>query len=124
MATNLHGLRTVVYTTTDLQATKEWYSKAFGIEPYFDEVFYVGFNVGGYELGLHPAESTPKGSGYGGTAYWGVDDAEAAYNNLIAAGATALEKPTEVGGGIVVATVADPWGNSLGIIYNPHFKLP
>ena len=121
MPTNLHGLLTVVYTTTALQAAKEWYSKAFGIEPYFDEVFYVGFNVGGYELGLHPAEDTPQG--YGGTAYWGVDDAEAAYNSLIAAGATSLEKPTEVGGGIVVATVKDPWGNELGVIYNPHFKL-
>jgi len=123
MSTTLHGLRTVVYTTTDLQAAKEWYSKAFGIKPYFDEVFYVGFNVGGYELGLHPAENTPQGTGYGGTCYWGVDDVEAAYTALIAAGATSLETPTEVGGGIVVATVADPWGNALGVIYNPHFKL-
>lgn len=123
MALNLHGLRTVVYTTTEISKAKDWYRNVLGIEPYFDEVFYVGFNVGGYELGLHPAEDTPEGSGYGGTAYWGVDDVHKAYDELLAAGATSLEKPAEVGGGIVVASVRDPWGNSFGIIYNPHFTL-
>jgi len=43
---------------------------------------------------------------------------------LLQLGATAHEAPTEVGGGIVVATVKDPWGNPFGIIHNPHFKLP
>jgi lactoylglutathione lyase len=122
MPLNLHGLRTVVYTTTDLSKTKDWYRNILGIEPYFDEVFYVGFNVGGYELGIHPAEETPEG-GYGGTAYWGVDDVEKAYNELLSAGATPMEKPADVGGGIVVASVRDPWGNPFGVIYNPHFSL-
>jgi lactoylglutathione lyase len=53
-----------------------------------------------------------------------VDDAESAYDKLIAAGAMPIEKPTDVGEGVVVATVKDPWGNLLGIIKNPHFKLP
>ena len=48
------GLRTVVYKVSDLGRAKAWYTKVLGIEPYFDEPFYVGFNVGGYELGLDP----------------------------------------------------------------------
>jgi lactoylglutathione lyase len=124
MSVNLHGLRTVVYMVTDVAKAKEWYSNAFGIQPYFDEPFYVGFNIGGYELGLHPADADTIPSGLGGTAYWGVDNAQDAFDSLIAAGATSLEEPSDVGGGIVAAAVRDPWGNPLGIIYNPHFKLP
>jgi hypothetical protein len=29
-----------------------------------------------------------------------------------------------VGGNIKVATVADPFGNMIGLIENPHFELP
>jgi lactoylglutathione lyase len=39
-------------------------------------------------------------------------------------GATSHENPVNVGGEIMVGTVKDPWGNVLGIIYNPEFKLP
>ena len=48
------GLRTVIYRVRDLAAAKAWYANAFGVQPYFDEPFYVGFDIGGYELGLHP----------------------------------------------------------------------
>jgi len=124
MSVKLHGLRTVVYMVPDLAQAKEWYCSNFGIEPYFDEPFYVGFTVGGYELGLHPYDENGNAHSIGGTAYWGVDDVAEAYNKLIAAGATPLEAPANVGGDIVIASVRDPWGNPLGIIYNPHFKLP
>lgn len=124
MSVNLHGLRTVVYMVSDIAKAKEWYSNAFGIQPYFDEPFYVGFNVGGYELGLHPADAAATPSGVGGTAYWGVDNVQKSFDTLIAAGALTLDEPSDVGGGIVAAAVRDPWGNPLGIIYNPHFKLP
>jgi hypothetical protein len=30
----------------------------------------------------------------------------------------------DVGGGIKVAAVLDPFGNAFGIIENPHFQLP
>lgn len=123
MSVKLHGLRTVVYMVPDLAKAKEWYTTAFGITPYFDEPFYVGFNVGGYELGLHPAEGHQPATTLGGTVYWGVDDVQKSFDELLAAGATTLEPPSDVGGGIVVATLADPWGNPIGIIYNPHFKL-
>jgi lactoylglutathione lyase len=120
----LLGLRTVVYMVPDLATAKEWYNNVLGITPYFDEVFYVGYNVGGYELGLHPAEEAATKGNHGGTAYWGVENVQEVYDRLLAAGATTAEEPTEVGGGIVIASVYDPWNNPFGIIYNPHFSLP
>jgi predicted enzyme related to lactoylglutathione lyase len=121
---HFQGLRTVIYHAPDLAKTKAWYTKALGIEPYFDQPFYVGFNVAGYELGLDPdASSTPGGKG-GVIAYWGVSDAEAGFRRLIELGATERSAVLEVGEGIRVATVFDPFGNIFGIIENPHFKLP
>ena len=120
---NFQGLRTVIYHAPDLARTKAWYSEVLGIEPYFDQPFYVGFNVGGYELGLDPdASSTPGGNG-GVAAYWGVVDAEATFRRLIELGAKERSAVQEVGEGIRVATVFDPFGNILGVIENPHFKI-
>ena len=118
------GLRTVIYHAPDLEKAKTWYAKALGIEPYFDQPFYVGFNVGGYELGLDPdASSTPGGKG-GAVAYWGVTNAEESLRRLVSLGATERSAVQEVGEGIRVATVFDPSGNIFGIIENPHFKVP
>ena len=118
----IKGLRTTIYKVTDLARAKAWYAQAFGITPYFDEPFYVGFNVGGFELGLDPDAPATIGPG-GVLTYWAVDDVDAAYARLIGLGATRHEEPKEVGGGIKVATVLDPFGNILGLIFNPHFDL-
>lgn len=115
------GLRTAIYNVGDIQEAREWYSRMLGVNPYFDEPFYVGFNVGGYELGLDPDVSGVT-TGDGVVAYWGVGDAKAAYVRALGLGAQAHSEPREVGGGIIVATVKDPWGNVFGIIENPHFK--
>jgi predicted enzyme related to lactoylglutathione lyase len=111
------GLRTVIYPATDLAASKAWYEKLLGFAPYFDEPFYVGFNVGGYELGLVP-------DGEATETYWGVDKIQDAWQSMIDKGAQPKVEPNEVGGGIWVATLLDPQGNRVGIIENPHFKLP
>ena len=117
------GLRTASYYTPDLEQAKAWYTEVLGIEPYFAEPFYVGFNVGGFELGLHPdTEGGLEGLG-GNVAYWGVESAEQAYDRLIGLGASELSPVQEVGGGIKVGVVRDPFGNALGIIENPHFQI-
>lgn len=118
------GLRTTIYKVSDLDAAKEWYSKAFGTPPYFDEPFYVGFNIGGYELGLLPESTPPEPKGENVLSYWGVDDIDATLDHLMGLGASLYEKPTNVGGELVVAAIRDPWENIVGIIYNPDFKLP
>ena len=120
----LLGLRTVIYKVPDLARAKAWYSETFGISPYFDEPFYVGFNVGGYELGLDP-DTKKQGAGPGGAVgYWGVNGLAEMMNGLEKRGVTVRVPMHDVGEGIKVATIEDPFGNLIGLIENPHFKLP
>jgi predicted enzyme related to lactoylglutathione lyase len=118
------GLRTVKYEVQDIAKAKQWYSKVFGVEPYFDEpAYYVGYNIGGYELGLVPEPKSSTKRDAAGVAYWGVEDIGAEYKRLLELGATSVSDVQDVGGGILVAEVRDPFGNVLGVIYNPHFKV-
>lgn len=113
------GLRTVIYPSPDLAAAKAWYASVLEIQPYFNQPFYVGFAVGGFELGLLP-DAQPGTQGP--QPLWGVESIESAFARLLGLGATVIEPITEVGEGIKVAAVRDPFGNRLGIIENPHFN--
>jgi predicted enzyme related to lactoylglutathione lyase len=117
------GLRTVIYHVRDLSGAKEWYSTVLDVRPYFDEPFYVGFDVGGFELGLQPEEPGGSRASTGVVAYWGVEDADVAFERLLEFGATKDSGVQDVGGDIRVATVLDPYGNVLGVVENPHFLL-
>ncbi|HUP91831.1 MAG TPA: VOC family protein [Solimonas sp.] len=112
------GLRTAIYPVTDLAKAKAWYSEVLGTPPYFDQPFYVGYQVGGFELGLNP-DGTPGASGV--TAYWGVADAGAELARLVGLGGKVHEKLHDVGGGIKVGSVLDPFGNVFAVIQNPQF---
>ena len=117
-----NGLRTVIYPVGDLARAKAWYSVLLGQEPYFDEPFYVGYTVGGFELGLDPNGVAAASAG-GPVAYWGVPDIDAAFRRLRERGAGERVPIQDVGDGIRTATVTDPFGNALGIIQNPHFSV-
>ena len=119
----LQGLRTAAYQVKELDKAKVWYAKVLGLQPYFDQPFYVGFNVGGFELGLVPAEDTKPNRAPAGIAYWGVADAQAAYKRLVELGASGFEPIQDVGEGILIGAVRDPFGNVLGVIQNPNFKI-
>jgi predicted enzyme related to lactoylglutathione lyase len=121
MTASLLGLRTNIYKVTDLTRAKAWYAKLFGIEPYFDEPFYVGFNVGGFELGLDPDVSEQKPGPGGSVTYWGVGSMDDTMASLKKSGATIHSDAREVGEGIKVASIEDPFGNVVGLIENPHF---
>jgi predicted enzyme related to lactoylglutathione lyase len=112
------GLRTAIYPAPDLAAAKRWYSEVLGQAPYFDQPFYVGYSVGGFELGLIP-DAQPGTAGP--QPLWGVADIESAVARLLELGASVLEPVADVGEGIKVAAVRDPFGNRFGIIQNPHF---
>jgi len=113
------GLRSHILDTPDLEATKAWYTEVVGHGPYFDEPFYVGFDVGGFELGLLPTQDPPYPAG--GEAYWGVADIRDAWERLLTHGAEPAHEITDVGEGILMAVVVDPGGNRIGIIENAHF---
>lgn len=108
-------LRTVIYYVTDLQQSKKWYADLLGKAPYFDEPFYVGFDIDGCELGLHPWDETVV-KGNQTVTHWAVTGIEDCVITMIQKGATVLYKVAEVGGGIKVATIIDPWGNAVGLI--------
>jgi predicted enzyme related to lactoylglutathione lyase len=116
------GLRAVVYGVSDIEKAKTWYTSVLGEPPYFDQPFYVGFNVAGYELGLDPNASPVSAGSAGVVACWGVDDIQREYERLLSLGAKALVPVTDVGGDILTATVIDPFGNIFGLIRNPHFQ--
>lgn len=117
------GLRTLVFDVSDLSAAKNFYAEVVGKPPYFDEPFYVGFNIGGYELGLRPAEGTQQPGVGGATAYLDAADVDGTMARVVALGAKIKEAAEDVGGGIRAGSLIDPFGNVIGFIHNPHFKL-
>lgn len=119
MAITLQGLRTVIYPSPDLDAAKDWWTGVLGAEPYFDQPFYVGYEVAGYELGLLPDGDPADGA----LVYWGVYHVASAVDAVVAEGATVHTPATEVGDDIVTATVRTPTGAILGFIFNPHFHV-
>ncbi len=112
----LRSLRTCIYQVYDLALAKEFYSQALGKDPYFDEPYYVGFEVDGHELGLDPDVSKRPPGGSGVIGYWRVEDINAAWQHLTTIGATSIELPHSVGVDLQVSIVADPFGNYIGLI--------
>lgn len=119
---SFRGLRTAIYAVADLPRAKVWYADVLERAPYFDEEFYVGFNVGGFELGLVPEPDAPADRDAAGVAFWGVADATAACARLLAMGGVDHEPVQDVGGGVKIGAVKDPFGNVLGVVENPHFR--
>ncbi|TDD96695.1 VOC family protein [Actinomadura rubrisoli] len=130
----LRGFATISFWADDLDAAKRWYSELLGIEPYFERPgpdgrpAYYEFRVGDYqhELGLIDARFAPGGpptgsAPAGSIMYWHVDDLEGAVERLLSMGAKECEPRTERGHGFVTASVIDPFGNVLGVMYNPHY---
>jgi predicted enzyme related to lactoylglutathione lyase len=116
------GVETITYFVEDLKAAEAWYSKVLGVKANHSSPYYVGFTVAGDELGLHPVEDKKLASGGAPrqVAYWSVADVDAAMAHLTKSGAKVAEKVQEVGGGIKVAAVYDPFGNVFGVIENPR----
>ncbi|HWO59979.1 MAG TPA: VOC family protein [Umezawaea sp.] len=127
----LRGLTTVTFFAEDVPAAVAWYTEVLGIEPYFARPeqgtpLYVEFRIGDYqhELGILDARFAPharSAQAAGAMVYWHVDELEDSVERLIALGATLHDKPTEHGPGFVTASVVDPFGNVLGLMFNEHY---
>lgn len=111
----MKGLRSFILDVPDLALAKQLYTNVLGKEPHFDQPFYVGFDVGGYELGLVPAERKRA------ITYFGVDDIKQAIAHLTSRGFTVSDEPQDVGDGIITASLTDPFGNPIGLIRNLQF---
>ncbi|MBG0833341.1 VOC family protein [Planomonospora sp. ID67723] len=128
----LRGLTTVSFYADDLEAAKRWYTELLGLEPYFNRhgpdgsLGYVEFRLGDYqhELGIidsRYAPWRPSSGPAGAIVYWHVDDVQAVFEKLLAMGAVEHDRPVDRGKGFVTASVTDPFGNILGVMYNPHY---
>ena len=123
----LRGFTTISYWAADLEAAKRWYTELLGIEPYFHRPGYCEFRLGDYqhELGLIESTYAPFDTQAhvpaGALMYWHVDDVNATFHRLLSLGAKQLEAPLDRGQGYITASVVDPFGNILGIMYNPHY---
>ena len=111
----LQKLRTAIYHVNDLEKATQWYIDLTGIQPYFKELFYVGFDINGCELGLDP-DMTGIETGNHTVSYWSVEDIRAAVEKAVQSGAVIVQPITNVGGPIETAVVQDPFGNHLGFI--------
>ena len=108
------GIKTVIYPVKDITRAKELFRKLLGVEPYTDEPYYVGFRIGGQEIGLDP-----NGHTHGMTAYYHVDNIRYSLQSLADAGAQILQEIKDVGGGKLIATAKDPDGNIIGLLHTP-----
>ena len=112
--TTTDGIKTVLHPVSDLAKAKPVYAALLGVEPIADAPYYVGFEAAGQHIGLVPGGGPQDMTSP--VAYWHVPDIEAKLAEVIAAGATVREPAHDVGGGRLVATVADPDGNVLGLL--------
>lgn len=127
----LRGLTTVRLVADDVVAAAAWYTELLGVEPYFTRDVegvpaYVEFRIGDYqhELGIANARFVPQdgaGDAAGTLVYWHVDDVQGTFERLLSLGATVHEGLIERGPGFVTASVIDPFGNVLGVMYNQHY---
>jgi catechol 2,3-dioxygenase-like lactoylglutathione lyase family enzyme len=119
----IKALRTVIYPVSDVAKAKEFYTALTGAEPYYDQPYYIGYNVGGFELGLDPNRVVSHAEG-GQLGYWYVENIEKAYEHALSIGAKKRGDIQEVGEGIKVVAVEDPFGNPIGLMEDPSFKSP
>lgn len=122
----LRGLANISFYAEDLAAAQAWYTEVFGVAPYFIRPAYIEFRVGDYqhEFGLIDKRYMPSAAqaGPGGAVtYWHVDDVDASYQRLLSLGATSYEPVIKRGEGFITASVLDPFGNVLGVMYNQHY---
>ena len=123
----LRGLTTTSFFADDLDAAADWYTRLFGIEPYYKVPGgYIEFRIGDYEheFGIvqsgyapHDVHTGPAGA----ITYWAVDDLRTTLDRLTELGATPHDEPKVRGEGYVTASVVDPFGNVLGVMENAHY---
>ena len=111
-----HGMKTVIYPVKDIGQAKKLFGMLLGSEPTVDGPYYVGFKIGGQDIGL-----LPNGHAQGMNAplgYFHVDDIKKTLEALVKEGAQIQQQVKDVGAGRLVASVKDADGNSIGLLQN------
>ena len=106
----------ILYSVTDMTAAKKFFRELIGVDPYVDSPQYVGYKNGDLEIGLTPNRDARAP---GALPYWNVDDIAASVKGLVAAGGTIVQDVTDVGYGLLVASVKDSDGSTVGLRQMP-----
>jgi predicted enzyme related to lactoylglutathione lyase len=101
-------VKVLVYPSKDVESTKALFNTFFGVEPYADSPYYVGYRIGSMEVGIDP-------NGTEIIAYTEVEDAASSLQALVDAGASIVQEPKDVGGGMLIAQAKDASGNVIGL---------
>ncbi len=104
------GISLIVYPVKDIEQAKKLFGAFLGVEPYVDGAYYVGYKVGDHEVGLDPNATT-----IGPIAYREVSDIRKSLQELLDAGAQTQQDVRDVGGGLLIATVTDANGSTIGL---------
>ena len=131
-STALRGFATLNFWADDVAAARDWYAGFLGIPAYFERtdadgrLVYAEFRLGDYEaeMGIIDQRFAPPNAsaGPGGAVmHWHVDDLPATVEHLLSLGATEYQPVTDRGEGFATASVVDPFGNVLGVMYNQHY---
>ena|SRR5260221_9605150 len=108
------GVTTIIYPVKDAAQAKKLFTKLLGVEPYADQPYYIGYKVGGQDIGLDPNGHNTGMTGP--VAYYHVDDIKKSLQGLLDAGATVQQEVKDVGGGRLIAWARDVDGNPVGLI--------
>jgi len=111
------GLKSHIVRTSNIQTVSDWYEQVFQTKPYFQNEWYIGFEIAGYEFWIYKADIEAV-KNHSINIYWGVEDINGEYERIIWLGATSLCEIVDVGGGIKMADFEDPFGNFFWIIYH------
>lgn len=104
----------IVYPTKNLEKSKLLYTRVLGVDPYADQPYYVGYKVGGMELGLDPHAQTKGLSGP--VTYVTVKDIKAALDAAVEAGAIVVQGVTDLGYDKNIAIIKDDDGSLIGLL--------
>ena len=107
------GVKSIVYPVKDVTQAKKLFRKLLGVEPYSDQQYYVGFQIGEQHIGL-----VSNGTNAGITTFYHVDDIKEGLQILLDAGAEIIQEIKDVGVGSLIASVKDQDGNIIGLIQN------
>ena len=111
------GVNTILYPVRDPAKAKALFSALLGTEPMYDQPYYIGFRIGGQDIGLVPNGHSQGMTGT--TGYYEVADIAAAVAQLGSMGAVVVQEPMDIGEGGLVALVQDYDGNMIGLKQTP-----
>ena len=130
---SLRGFATLNFWADDVPAAAAWYAEFLGVEPYFSRPgpdgrpAYVEFRIGDYQararhhrqsVRARPARRpSPAARSCTGTS----TTSRPPSRGCCRWAPPSTSRSPRAATGFVTAAVVDPFGNVLGVMYNPHY---